>query len=532
MNRREKSEILDRTLGLFNEPSPERMEEARANVLRRLKSKNEGLDADATLASDPGHIGRSPRWAVAAAIVIVVLLPAAMFWYGRTPGSLQSADGVHKLTYGEMVRSNDSEVAVVTLRDGSRVEMRSKSELALEKAGDGVRIRLNRGSVIVTAAKQPTGHLYVQTRDVDVSVIGTVFLVNAEEEGSRVAVIEGEVHVQQRASSEKLLPGEQVATNPSMDSRTLREEIAWSRNAETHLALLRQSLPAPISISRSISFAVASIKPHSGSSDGIESLGFVCHGVDGARRAFPEDIGLGGRLIAALGRCRGNGVLLQSLIAFAYGVPNRDVVGVPDWATPSAIGAGPGQAAVAFQIDGEAEDPAMTTTDQLRRMLESMLADRFKVRMHREIREESGYALVIAKNGPKQTLKKVSTQEELPILDTGSNGQPVIRGRSTMSRLTQFLNGSLGVGGANLPVVDKTGLEGIYEYEINRMISGPRGGAPAGETPRPSLEELQRLRTESLSDAMEAQLGIRLQPDKNIPVEVIVIEHVERPSPN
>src|SRR4029453_1225248 len=117
---------------------------------------------------------------------------------------------------GEIIRSNGGSGGSLVLADGSRIEMRTKSELVLENAVDGVRIQLHNGGIIVNAAPQRKGHLYVQTRDLTVSVIGTVFLVNAEAEGSRVAVIEGEVHVVQGPVETKLRSGEQVASNPLM----------------------------------------------------------------------------------------------------------------------------------------------------------------------------------------------------------------------------------------------------------------------------------------------------------------------------
>lgn len=92
----------------------------------------------------------------------------------------------------------------------------------------------------LTAAKQHSGHLYVQTKDVTVSVAGTVFLVNAEETGSRVAVIQGEVQVQQGATSRKLSAGEQVATNPAMIAAPVKKEIKWSKDEESQLALLER----------------------------------------------------------------------------------------------------------------------------------------------------------------------------------------------------------------------------------------------------------------------------------------------------
>src|SRR4030095_4213785 len=105
---------------------------------------------------------------------------------------------------------------------------------------DGIRINLDRGSVIVEAAKQHDGHLYVATQDCTVSVVGTVFAVSAGVKGSRVSVLEGEVHVTQAASAEKsLYPGQQATTSPSLENVSIEQEISWSRNLDTHLALLR-----------------------------------------------------------------------------------------------------------------------------------------------------------------------------------------------------------------------------------------------------------------------------------------------------
>src|SRR4030095_4575732 len=92
-----------------------------------------------------------------------------------------------RIEIGDVVRSSDTIDGAIVLAGGFRVEMRKESELSVEQAADGIRIRLDHGGLIVKAAKQQMGrHLYVQTRDVTVSVIGTVFFVNAGEEGSRV----------------------------------------------------------------------------------------------------------------------------------------------------------------------------------------------------------------------------------------------------------------------------------------------------------------------------------------------------------
>jgi TonB family protein len=160
-------------------------------------------------------------------------------------GRTRSLHANERIKFGDIVRSNDGTGGMLRLADGSHIEVRSSSELYLEHADDGVRIRLNHGGLIVNAAKQHDGHLYVQTKDFVVSVVGTVFLVNAEVVGSRFAVLDGELRVQQAGRDRHLRPGEQVTTSALPAAPALPEEIAWSRNAPSHLALLEQSAPVP-----------------------------------------------------------------------------------------------------------------------------------------------------------------------------------------------------------------------------------------------------------------------------------------------
>jgi hypothetical protein len=144
------------------------------------------------------------------------------------------------LKAGEPIRTAAGSRAIVELIDGTRIEMRERSQLSLTGTHDGIRINLDRGSVIVEAAKQRDGHLYVATEDCTVSVVGTVFAVSTGVKGSRVSVIQGEVHVSQQSSGEKsLYPGQQVTTTPTLYQVSIEEEISWSRNLDTHLALLR-----------------------------------------------------------------------------------------------------------------------------------------------------------------------------------------------------------------------------------------------------------------------------------------------------
>src|SRR5204863_6247073 len=108
--------------------------------------------------------------------------------------------------------------------------MKDRSEFSIDQTLRGTTIHLNRGSVIVEAAKQK-GHLYVDTGDSLVSVTGTTFSVNAGTKGSRVSVIEGEVHLDRHGTDKVLRAGEQATTNASIEPVPVKDEVSWSRNA-------------------------------------------------------------------------------------------------------------------------------------------------------------------------------------------------------------------------------------------------------------------------------------------------------------
>src|SRR5678815_4823478 len=139
---------------------------------------------------------------------------------------------------GEKVRTAKDGYAVVRLSDGSLIEMKDRSELYLTKTGKGTTIHLDRGSIVVEAAKQKDGQLFVESGDSLVSVTGTTFSVNNGTKGSRISVIEGEVNLNHAGSDRVLRPGEQATTNPSITTIPVKDEIAWSRNADKYAAVL------------------------------------------------------------------------------------------------------------------------------------------------------------------------------------------------------------------------------------------------------------------------------------------------------
>ena len=143
-----------------------------------------------------------------------------------------------KLQQGEKVRTAKDGRAVVRLGDGSLIEMKDRSELYLTKSSNGTTIHLNRGSIVVEAAKQKDGQLFVESGDSLVSVTGTVFSVNNGTKGSRVSVIEGEVKLNHASSDRVLRPGDQATTNPAIAMIPVKDEVSWSRNAERYAAVL------------------------------------------------------------------------------------------------------------------------------------------------------------------------------------------------------------------------------------------------------------------------------------------------------
>lgn len=158
--------------------------------------------------------------------------------YRVTDNSTQALKPGEQVKKGDHIRTAKNAGAVVKLADGSLIEMRERSEFSVTDGTAGTTINLERGQVIVQAAKQRDGKLFVATDDSLVSVTGTVFSVNNGTKGARVSVIEGEVHVDHAGKDTRLNAGEQVTTHESIEHVPVRDEIAWSRNAAQYVKQL------------------------------------------------------------------------------------------------------------------------------------------------------------------------------------------------------------------------------------------------------------------------------------------------------
>jgi len=199
------------------------------------------------------------RWAMAGTAVAAVAFAGLALSMGIFPGqrvvrgAVQNVDGSlyavtgdqvrmipagYEIRNGDEIRTAKGASAVVRLLDGSLVEMGERSDISLSRAWKGTTIHLDGGQVIVQAAKQRTGRLYVATDDCLVSVKGTIFSVNRGIKGSRVAVIEGVVRVDYGERSSELHAGDEATSSASVSKIPIQNEIAWSRNAAKYLALL------------------------------------------------------------------------------------------------------------------------------------------------------------------------------------------------------------------------------------------------------------------------------------------------------
>jgi hypothetical protein len=236
-------------------------------ALKQAREKGGNIAAPAVRRAKPrtAHYSLRPvvlRWGIAAALVIglgLIALPILQRYVplGSFDATVQAADGPlylvsdaqtrqlkvgEKINRGEVIRTAKDGHAVVRLGDGTTIEMKDRSEFSINRTFSGTTVQLGSGSVIVEAAKQK-GHLYVATNDSLVSVTGTTFAVNSGTKGSRVSVIEGEVHLDRNGTERVLRPGEQATTNAAIDTVPVKDEVSWSRNAARYTKVL-ESLTA------------------------------------------------------------------------------------------------------------------------------------------------------------------------------------------------------------------------------------------------------------------------------------------------
>jgi uncharacterized protein (TIGR03435 family) len=254
--------------------------------------------------------------------------------------------------------------------------------------------------------------------------------------------------------------------------------------------VIEQSDAAPVAAA-SLTFEVASIKLNK-SDSGQVGFGFGSKG----------------------NRFTASNVPLKLLVRYAYGVNDEQILAAPAWLSSEH-----------YDIEAEVDEKDAgwlhkLSPEQQMLLLKPLLEDRFKLQVHRETKLLPTYELVIARNGPK--VKQASPGDTYRngikspdgttgagrlSLTMGQSDQAIFQGLPT-ARLAEFLSKQLGSH-----VVDKTGLAGNYDFTLRWA---PEEHPEAGP---------------SIFTAVQEQLGLRLESAKR-PVECLVIDHVERPSPN
>lgn len=193
---------------------------------------------------------------------------------------------------------------------------------------------------------------------------------------------------------------------------------------------------------------------------------------------------------------------LKQLIIYAYDLKSYEYSGGPEWAAGPMDGN-------SFDVIAQTESGGVLTEAQAKQALQALLAERFQLKVHRETKEMPVYALVVGKNGPR-------------FKESGSDAQGVTQGNvtsatvaSTFSKqridfLVRLLSSS-----ADRPVLDKTGLTGVYDFKLEyaRDPATSDGTVP------------------SLFTAVQEQLGLKLEPQR-APIEILVVDSAERPTVN
>lgn len=213
------------------------------------------------------------------------------------------------------------------------------------------------------------------------------------------------------------------------------------------------------------------------------------------------------------------GTNLRMLIMQAYNVKDFQVTGGPGWLTSDR-----------YDINAKAEaSTERPSPETFRPMLQSLLAERFQLKFHKETKEMPVYALVAGK-GPHK-LKAAETQagggEQRQMMRVG-RGQANLQG-TTLAGLAQLLSQQLG-----RPVIDKTGIEGRFDVEMRWTPEPGQGGGPFGGAPPPPGADAGPAVDSSgptIYTAVQEQLGLKLESTKG-PVEILVIDSASKPTEN
>jgi uncharacterized protein (TIGR03435 family) len=220
----------------------------------------------------------------------------------------------------------------------------------------------------------------------------------------------------------------------------------------------------------------------------------------------PSPIDKGDRIQINLGSFR-NGVVtltnttLSECVQYAYGLVGEDQIAGPDWTRDRNL-----------RVDIIAKTSPATPLDQALLMTQSLLAERFRLQIHREPKPVRHLELTVGKKGPK-----------LPVSpdDTPNRSVNLSRGHLFCDHRPMHIFAVLLSRQLRQPVLDLTGLTGFYDFHLEYAPDDPTGAAAADSPPLPDIYQ-----------AIEEQLGLHLE-SKKTPIDIIVIDRADRvPIPN
>ncbi|HWG18235.1 MAG TPA: TIGR03435 family protein [Acidobacteriaceae bacterium] len=199
----------------------------------------------------------------------------------------------------------------------------------------------------------------------------------------------------------------------------------------------------------------------------------------------------------------GFGVTVREMLCVMYRLPERQIIGGPDWVDSA-------------KFDVLVRANHRYSIDELHMMFQNMLADRFKLRSHIQIKQGPIYALTVAKSGLKMTPVEEGFVRNSPIQTESED--VFTADRVPMNYLCFWL--SIKLEEDHRPVVDLTGLTGHYDFRLSFRPQLPPEVSSAHESSLPSI-----------FDAVKDQLGLLLTPRKG-PIQMLVIDQVEKPTEN
>jgi uncharacterized protein (TIGR03435 family) len=211
------------------------------------------------------------------------------------------------------------------------------------------------------------------------------------------------------------------------------------------------------------------------------------------------------------GHFKTTNVSLSKLLAFSYGVQAKQLIGLPPWAETDK-----------YDIDAKPDTEGTPNKQQLQAMVQKLIADRFSLKFHQDKRELPVYVLSVAKTGAKLT-KSENQGGGLPGFGLRGMGALMVH-NSTMSEFVGMMQETV----MDRPVIDQTELKGKYDFTLNWTPDDSQFGGMPAKMP-PPVDNTNP--PPNLYTAIQEQIGLKLDATK-APADVMVVDHVEKPSEN